>query len=166
VAQAAAALGSFRGAERRFELKGEARGVRIVDDYAHHPTEIRATLAAARLRYPLAKIWAVWQPHTFSRTAALLEEFAAAFGDADQVVVLPIYAARERAEDFGFAANALNPIEIARRITKAGARPASGLSEAAGLLLSQVRGGDVVITLSAGDGNEVGHRLLTMLRAG
>lgn len=166
VAQAAAALGTFRGAERRFELKGEARGVRIVDDYAHHPTEIRATLAAARLRYPLAKIWAVWQPHTFSRTAALLEDFAASFGDADQVVVLPIYAARERAEDFGFAANALNPIEIARRITKTGARPASGLSEAAGLLLSQVRGGDVVITLSAGDGNDVGQRLLAMLRAG
>ncbi len=164
VAQAAAALGSFRGAERRFEVIGEARGVRVIDDYAHHPTEIRATLAAARLRYPLAKIWAVWQPHTYSRTTALLEEFAASFGDADQVVVLPIYAARERAEDFGFAANSLNPIEIARRVQKATARPAAGIGEAAGLLLSQVRGGDVVITLSAGDGNVVGQRLLAMLR--
>jgi len=166
VAQAAAALGSFRGAERRFELKGEARGVRVVDDYAHHPTEIRATLAAARLRYPLARIWAVWQPHTFSRTTALLDEFAASFRGADQVLVLPIYAARERAEDFGFAANALNPIEIARRVVGAPARPVGGFGDAAGLLYSQVRGGDVVITLSAGDGNLVGVRLLEMLRAG
>ncbi len=166
VAQAAAALSSYRGAERRFELKGEARGVRIIDDYAHHPTEIRATLAAARLRYPLAKIWAVWQPHTYSRTAALLNEFAAAFRDADAVLVLPIYAARERAEDFGFAANALNPIEIARRIDGTKTRSAAGIGDAAGMLLSQVRGGDVVITLSAGDGNGVGARLLEMLRAG
>jgi UDP-N-acetylmuramate--alanine ligase len=165
VAQASAALGIFRGAERRFELKGEVRGVRIVDDYAHHPTEIRATLAAARLRYPLAKIWAVWQPHTYSRTTALLEEFAAAFRGADQVLVLPIFAARERAEEFGFAANALNPIEIARRITGAMARPAGSIGDAVGMLYSQVRRGDVVITLSAGDGNVVGVRLLEMLRA-
>ncbi|MCX6019741.1 MAG: Mur ligase family protein [Chloroflexi bacterium] len=140
VAQAAAALSSYRGAERRFELKGEARGVRIIDDYAHHPTE--------------------------SRTAALLNEFAAAFRDADAVLVLPIYAARERAEDFGFAANALNPIEIARRIDGTKTRSAAGIGDAAGMLLSQVRGGDVVITLSAGDGNGVGARLLEMLRAG
>jgi UDP-N-acetylmuramate--alanine ligase len=165
VAQASAALGIFRGAERRFELKGEVRGVRIVDDYAHHPTEIRATLAAARLRYPLAKIWAVWQPHTYSRTTALLEEFTAAFRGADQVLVLPIFAARERAEEFGFAANALNPIEIARRITGAMARPAGSIGDAVGMLYSQVRRGDVVITLSAGDGNVVGVRLLEMLRA-
>jgi UDP-N-acetylmuramate--alanine ligase len=163
-AQAANALSSFRGAERRFELKGEARGIRVIDDYAHHPTEIKATLAAARLRYPVGRIWAIWQPHTFSRTTALLDDFAAAFSDADQVIVLPIFAAREKLEDFSFAASALNPIEISRKIKHKHARNAASFGDAIGMLISQVRGGDVVITLSAGDGNVVGARLLEMLK--
>jgi UDP-N-acetylmuramate-alanine ligase len=80
------------------------------------------------------------------------------------VIVLPIYAAREKADDFGFAANALNPIEIARRIPHRHARNAASLGDALGMLMSQVKGGDVVITLSAGDGNQVGERLLEMLK--
>ncbi|PJF47836.1 MAG: UDP-N-acetylmuramate--L-alanine ligase [Chloroflexi bacterium] len=162
--EAVKSLGGYRGAGRRFELKGEARGVRIFDDYAHHPTEIKATLRGARQRYPLGNIWAIWQPHTYSRTAALLDAFAEAFDDADHVIVLPIYAARERQEDFGFIANALNPIEIARKIRHRDARNAASFGDALGMLLSQVKGGDVVITLSAGDGNQVGERLLEMLR--
>lgn len=162
--EAAKSLGGYRGAGRRFELKGEARGIRIIDDYAHHPTEIRATLRGARQRYPVANIWAIWQPHTFSRTVALLDEFAASFKDADHVIVLPIYAAREKKENFSFAANALNPIEIARRMKHRDARNAASFGDALGVLMSQVRGGDVVITLSAGDGNQVGERLLQMLK--
>jgi UDP-N-acetylmuramate--alanine ligase len=162
--EAIASLGRYSGAGRRFELKGERRGIRVFDDYAHHPTEIKATLKAARMRYPVANIWAIWQPHTYSRTVALMDQFANAFSDADQVIVLPIYAAREKAEDFGFAANALNPIEISRRIKHRHARNAASMGDALGMLLSQVRGGDVVITLSAGDGNLVGERLLEMLR--
>ena len=164
VAQAAESLGAYKGADRRFELVGEARGIRVFDDYAHHPTEIKATLAGARLRYPVGNIWAIWQPHTYSRTIALMDEFATAFKDADQVVVLPIYAAREKADDFGFAANALNPIEISRKIKHKSARNAASFGDALGILISQVRGGDVVITLSAGDGNQVGKRLLEMLK--
>jgi UDP-N-acetylmuramate--alanine ligase len=164
VAQAAESLGAYRGADRRFEWLGEARGVRVFDDYAHHPTEIKATLLGARMRYPVGNIWAVWQPHTFSRTIALLDEFSTAFGDADHVIVLPIYAAREKHEDFGFAASALNPIEIARKLRHKDARNAASFGDALGALLAQVRGGDVVITLSAGDGNEVGKRLLEMLK--
>jgi UDP-N-acetylmuramate--alanine ligase len=164
VADAARALGAFRGTERRFELKGEARGVRVFDDYGHHPTEIKATLSGARMRFPLARIWAIWQPHTYSRTAALLDTFAEAFEDADMVIVLPIYAARERAEDFAFMANALNPIEISRRIKHKRARNAATFGDAIGMLISQIKGGDVVITLSAGDGNIVGTRLLEMLK--
>jgi UDP-N-acetylmuramate--alanine ligase len=160
---AVSSLGRYTGAGRRFEQLGEANGVRVIDDYAHHPTEIKATLKAARERYPLANIWAVWQPHTFSRTVALMEQFLGAFADADRVIVLPIYAAREKAEDFGFATNALNPIEIARRLQHRNARNAASLGDALGILMSQVRGGDVVITLSAGDGNQVGQRLLEML---
>jgi UDP-N-acetylmuramate--alanine ligase len=164
VNDAAQSLGGYRGAGRRFELRGEARGIRVFDDYAHHPTEIKATLHGARLRFPVGNIWAIWQPHTFSRTVAMLDEFAGAFKDADHVIVLPIYAARENKEDFSFAANALNPIEIARKIRHRDARNAASFGDALGALMSQVRGGDVVITLSAGDGNQVGERLLQMLK--
>ena len=94
--RAAAMLRDFEGAGRRFELIGEAGGVIVIDDYAHHPTEIAATLSAARLRYPTRRIWAVFQPHTYSRTQALLADFAHSFDDADQVIVLDIYAAREK----------------------------------------------------------------------
>ncbi len=164
VQEAVKSLGGFLGSGRRFELRGEQRGIRVFDDYAHHPTEIRATLRAARQRFPVARIWAVWQPHTYSRTIALMDAFAESFSDADQVIVLPIYAARERPEDFGFAANALNPIEISRRLIHPRAHNAASFGDALGILLSQARGGDVVITLSAGDGNLVGERLLEMLR--
>ena len=164
VDEAVRSLGGYKGAGRRFELKGEARGIRIFDDYAHHPTEIKATLRGARLRFPIGNIWAVWQPHTYSRTVALLDEFATAFDDADHVIVLPIYAARERKEDFSFTANALNPIEIARKLRHPDAHNAASFGDALGMLISQVKGGDVIITLSAGDGNQVGERLLEMLR--
>jgi UDP-N-acetylmuramate--alanine ligase len=164
VDMAARSLGGFAGVGRRFELRGEARGVRVIDDYGHNPTKIRATLAAARQRYPVARLWAVWQPHTFSRTRALIEDFASAFGDADEVLVLPVYAARERIEDFPYDAAWLNPIAISRRLRHRSARPVATMTDAAGMLFGLARGGDVVITLSAGDGNAVGERLLSMLR--
>ncbi|MEY2817131.1 MAG: UDP-N-acetylmuramate--L-alanine ligase, partial [Chloroflexota bacterium] len=88
--KAADALGQFTGTGRRFEVRGEPKGVLLVDDYAHHPTEIRATLAGARARYPERRIWAVWQPHTYSRTQTLLYEFSRAFSDADEVLVTEI----------------------------------------------------------------------------
>ncbi len=93
---AADALSEFRGVGRRFEVRGEVNGVTVIDDYGHHPTEIKATLAGARLRYPGQQIWAVLQPHTYSRTKTLLDQFAAAFEDADHVIVTAIYASRER----------------------------------------------------------------------
>lgn len=164
IAEAVRALGGYKGAGRRFEVRGEARGVRVIDDYAHHPTEIRATLRAVRMRYPLANVWAVWQPHTYSRTLALLDDFARAFDEADHVLVLPVYAARERLEDFAGAAELLNPIALARRLQHPDAHNAASFEDAIGMLLAHVRGGDVVITLSAGDGNVVGERLLAVLR--
>ncbi len=88
-------LATFQGTARRFEYKGEAKGVTVVDDYAHHPTEVEATLAAARSCYPDVRIWAVFQPHTFSRTQRMLYRMGDAFHDADQVIVTDIYAARE-----------------------------------------------------------------------
>src|SRR6266508_723526 len=100
---AANALALFTGTGRRFEVRGERKGVIVVDDYAHHPTEIRATLAAARTRYPEHRIWAVWQPHTYSRTQTLFYEFTRAFSDANHVLVTDIYASRERTQNFSSA---------------------------------------------------------------
>ena len=90
----------FAGTGRRFEVRGEADGVTVVDDYGHHPTEIAATLSGARSRYAKRRIWAVWQPHTFSRTRALSDQFANAFGEADEVIVTEIYRSREPAQDY------------------------------------------------------------------
>jgi UDP-N-acetylmuramate--alanine ligase len=87
---------TFKGIGRRFEVMGTARGVTVINDYAHNPTKIRATLQAARQRYPESGIWAVWQPHTFSRVRAFADDFARAFADADHVLVTDIYAAREQ----------------------------------------------------------------------
>jgi UDP-N-acetylmuramate--alanine ligase len=151
---AAAALTRFRGTERRFEVKGTVAGVTVVDDYAHHPTEIEATLSAARLKYPGMQIWAVFQPHTYSRTAALMDEFAAAFGGADHVLVTGIYAARE-SETLGVSGS-----DVVKRMDHPDARYVETLEGAAAFLLERVRAGEVVITMGAGDGYKIGEWLL------
>ncbi len=153
-----AALGGYAGVGRRFELKGEAGGVTVIDDYAHHPTEIRATLAAARGRFPGRRIWAVFQPHTYSRTKALLAEFAQSFGDADRVIVSDIYAARE--VDDG----SVHASQLVGMMQGGGARYIGALDDVRRYLEEHVEPGDVVITLGAGDGYRVGEELLAALR--
>ena len=148
-----ATLKDFRGAARRFEIKGEFRGVTVVDDYAHHPTEIRATLAAARMRYRNRNVWAVFQPHTFTRTKALLEEFANAFADADHVIVTEIYAARE-CDNRG-----VSGAHIVNRMTHRDARFIASLDTTAEFLIDRLNTSDVLITLGAGDVNRVGARI-------
>ena len=157
---ARSALEDFRGVARRFELKGEADGVTVVDDYAHHPTEIRATLAAARQRFPGRTLWAVWQPHTYSRTKTLLPEFAQAFDQADHVLVLPIYAARER-DTLGISSG-----DVVAAMDHPDARLVGSREEAVAVLGTEVAPGDVVLTLGAGDGDKVGEWLLVALRSG
>lgn len=152
---AAQVLGKFRGALRRFEVKGQACGVTVVDDYAHHPTEIRATLAATRQRYDGQRIWAVWQPHTFSRTQVLLGEFATCFGDADHVIILDTYAARAR-EVGGLDAERLRTL-----IRHPAVEHIPTIDAAVDSLAARLRPGDVLLTCSAGDGNLVGERVLT-----
>lgn len=143
VTEAAMALGDFRGTERRFDIRGEASGVTVVDDYAHHPTEIRATLAAARARYAGQRIWALWQPHTFSRTDTLRADFAKAFGDADQVLVTDVYAAREtKPKDFDIA-GMVKSIPNARFVPT--------FAAAKELLVAELKSSDVLIVMSAGD---------------
>ena len=151
------ALTEFRGVGRRFEVKGEANGVIVVDDYAHHPTEIRATLQAARDRFPERSLWAVWQPHTYSRTVTLLADFVRAFGAADHVVVLPIYAARET-DTLG-----VSSASVVAAMQHPDARCARSLDEAVVWLGTELQPGDVVLTLGAGDGYLVGEWLLEVL---
>lgn len=155
--QAAEALGGFSGTGRRFEVRGERGGVTVVDDYAHHPTEIRATLSAARARYPGRRLWAIWQPHTYSRTRALFDEFVAAFEDADQVIVTEIYAAREPQQDFS-----------ARQIVEAMKRPPAHfipeIGEVTPYLLDHLRPGDVVLVLSAGDADQISTQVMARLK--
>jgi UDP-N-acetylmuramate--alanine ligase len=152
------ALTAFKGVARRFEIKGEADGVVVVDDYAHHPTEIRATLAAAREQFPARRIWAVWQPHTYSRTKELLGGFVAAFDEADHVVVLPIYPARET-DTLGISAS-----EVVGAMNHGDVRAAESMDEAVIWLGTEVRPGDAVLTLGAGDGYRVGDWLLQTLQ--
>jgi len=153
---AAQALGDFSGTGRRFEVRGEAGGVVVIDDYAHHPTEIRATLAAARARYFGRRIWAVWQPHTYSRTRTLMAPFAAAFEDADEVIVTEIYAAREAKQDFSAE-------EVVKAMSHPAARFIPELSDVSNYLLSHLHPGDVLLVLSAGDADQVSTQVLARL---
>jgi UDP-N-acetylmuramate--alanine ligase len=147
-------LRSYRGVQRRFEVKGEVNGIVVIDDYAHHPTQIRTTLRAARESYPGRTLWAAFQPHTYSRTKALLGEFAESFADAGHVVVTDIYPAREF-DDLGVSA-----ADIVARMRHPDARYIPGLNEAADHLFDHLKPGDVLITLGAGDGYKVGEKVL------
>ncbi len=149
-----AALEQYRGTGRRFEVRGEAGGVTVVDDYAHHPSEIRATLAAARERFGERKLWAVFQPHTYTRTRALLDEFAMAFDAADYVVITEIYAAREH-DNLG-----LSGMDLLARMKHRDARFIATLDGVVDYLERRVAPGAVVITLGAGDVYRAGERLL------
>ncbi|MDY7076956.1 MAG: UDP-N-acetylmuramate--L-alanine ligase [Chloroflexota bacterium] len=151
------ALTEFQGVGRRFEVKGQADGVVVVDDYAHHPTEIRVTLAAARKRFPSRDLWVVWQPHTYSRIRTLLDDFLPAFDVADHVIVLPVYAARE-ADTLG-----IHSADVVAAMYHPDVRCAVSLDEALVWLGTDVRDGDVVLTLGAGDGYKVGEWLLEVL---
>ncbi len=153
-AEARPSLPEFHGAARRLEVRGEAAGVTVVDDYAHHPTEIAASLSALKSRFPAARIWAVFQPHTYSRTQAFMDRWGDAFQGADAVLVTPIFASRET-DDLG-----VNADMVAARIPDGKGRATSSLDEACDILLREVAPGDLVVTLSAGDGNKVGELLL------
>jgi UDP-N-acetylmuramate--alanine ligase len=156
------ALGMFAGVDRRFQMKGEERGVSVIDDYGHHPTEIRATLAAAKL-CEYRRLLAIFQPHRYSRTQALMDEFARSFNQADQVYVLDIYGASEKPIE-GVTAE-----ELAARMRAYGhraARYAGSIAEAVEAVASEAQSGDLVMTLGAGNVWQAGDRLLERLRGG
>src|SRR6516165_2491566 len=155
------ALENFRGVDRRFQLRGKAAGVSVIDDYGHHPTEIRATLAAAK-QCGYKKIHVVFEPHRYTRTRDLMDEFAKAFEDADTLLVLDIYPASEK------------PIEgisgegLVRHIQQAGqpeARYVASFQEAAETVAAQARENDMILTLGAGSVSQLGPMILETLGA-
>jgi UDP-N-acetylmuramate--alanine ligase len=145
---------TFHGTDRRFQLKGTLNGADVIDDYAHHPTEIRATLATAE-NYPHKTLWCVFQPHTYTRTKALLPEFADALSMADHVILADIYAARET-DTLGISSRTLQG-EIQKRGTVCDYFPS--FSEIEDFLRENVREGDLVLTVGAGDIVKVGDDL-------
>jgi len=151
------ALAAFHGAARRFEVTGEAGGITVVDDYAHHPTEIKATLAAARSRYAGRRIVAVHQPHTYTRLRNLLGDFAAAFGDADVVFICDIYASRET-DDLG-----MHSTQLVSAMSHPAVHYSGDLAQTTTAVVDALRPGDVLITLGAGDVNTVGKTILQQL---
>jgi len=156
-----AALDQFRGVDRRFHLRGRSAGVSVIDDYGHHPTEIKATLAAAR-QCGFRKLHVIFQPHRFTRTRDLMEEFATAFADADSLFVLDIYAASEK------------PIEgitgeiLAQRIREKSGKTgqyANSFSEAVNAAAAAAQDGDMILTLGAGSVSQLGPMILDKLNA-
>ena len=154
--KAAEALAKYSGTGRRFEIRGEVNGITVIDDYAHHPTEIKATLAAARARYQGRRIWAVWQPHTYTRTQTLFAEFSRAFKDANEVIVSEVYASREPKQEFTSA-------EIVSAMPHASARYVATLKEISHYLIKNLQPGDVLLVLSAGDADQISTDVLAGL---
>ncbi|MGD0469343.1 MAG: UDP-N-acetylmuramate--L-alanine ligase [Terriglobales bacterium] len=153
------ALDGFRGVDRRFQLKGNAAGVSVIDDYGHHPTEIRATLAAAR-QCGFQRVHVIFQPHRFTRTRDLMDEFATAFADADTLCILDIYPASEKPIE-GITAEAL-----ASRIAgagKLGVAHAPSFSDAVAKVAALAQPGDMVLTLGAGSVWQLGAMILEKL---
>jgi len=154
---AASAINEFQGTERRFEIQGVVSGITIVDDYAHHPTEIQTTLEAARDRYPDRELWAVWQPHTYSRTETLFEEYLTAFDEADHVLVTEIFASRESVRD-DFSA-----LQVVQAMKHKDASFMKSKSQVVEYLLAKIKSGDVVLVLSAGDANLISAQIVERL---
>jgi UDP-N-acetylmuramate--alanine ligase len=159
---AAGALESFLGIERRFQTKGEARGIRVVDDYGHHPAEVRATLAAARALHP-GRVVVVFQPHRYTRTRDLFAEFTTAFLDADLVVMTEVYAAGEDKIP-GVEARLL--ADAVRAHGQRDVRFVPDLEAIPAQLAGELAPGDLVLTLGAGNVSSLGPRLLAALGGG
>ena len=146
--QAIKCLEEFKGVQRRFEKIGSVNGVLFIDDYAHHPAKIRSTLQAARAVFPDRRIYAVWQPHTYSRTETFFDDFAGSFTHADQVIITEVYSAREQSDGFT-AARFIDHLPEGKAVF------CSDFLQAEDHLLSHLQPGDVLIVLSAGDANQI-----------
>jgi UDP-N-acetylmuramate--alanine ligase len=156
------ALENFRGVDRRFQLHGKIAGVSVIDDYGHHPTEIKATLAAAK-QCGFRKIHVIFQPHRYTRTQELMDEFAGAFGDADSLAVLDIYAASEKPIE-GVTGEALAS-RIASAAPQKPVRYAASFADAIDAVASKAEDGDMILTLGAGSVSQIGPMILEKLQS-
>jgi len=156
-----AALETFRGVDRRFQLRGRVAGVDVIDDYGHHPTEIRATLAAAR-QCGHSRIHVIFQPHRYTRTRDLMDEFAHAFQNADTLTVLDIYAASEPPID-GITGEVL--AENVQQHSGRVARYAASFADAVTSVAAAANPGDMILTLGAGSVSQLGPMILEELKA-
>jgi UDP-N-acetylmuramate--alanine ligase len=162
VAQIREGLAAFSGVDRRFSVRGIEKGVTVLDDYGHHPTEVKATLAAARLG-PYKKIHVLFQPHRFSRTKFLMDDFAGAFNQADNLYLLDIYAASEPAIE-GVNAKAL--VEKIRSFGHRSAQYVATMDEGVTAIASAAGPGDLIVTLGAGNVSQAAEKILERLRGG
>ena len=155
---AAKLLTDFKNSGRRFDIRGEREDVIIADDYAHHPTEIKATIHAARQRYPQRQVWVVWQPHTFTRVKQFMSGFVSAFDEAHHVMVTPIYASREKP---------LAGVTSENVVADMGHHPsvqyAPSLSDAVYMLREQVQAPAIILVLSAGDATSIADDYLNVI---
>jgi UDP-N-acetylmuramate--alanine ligase len=157
-----AALENFRGVDRRFQLRGKVAGISVIDDYGHHPTEIKATLAAAK-QCGFRKIHVIFQPHRYTRTQELMDEFAGAFGDADSLAVLDIYAASEKPIE-GVTGETL-AARIATEMPERDVRYAGSFAEAIDAVAGKAEDGDMILTLGAGSVSQIGPMILEKLQS-
>ena len=155
IEKSAKGIEAFKGTHRRFERKGEVNGAIVLDDYAHHPTEIKATLKAAK-EFPHNKIMCIFQQHTYSRTRTLWNEFVAAFGDADELILTHIYAAREKYD------GVTDPQKLAKEIQETGvnAKYIDDFDDIAKYVKENAQEGDIVFTMGAGDVTEIGGKII------
>jgi UDP-N-acetylmuramate--alanine ligase len=158
---AADALGTFSGVRRRFDLVGECGGVTVVDDYAHHPTELRATLAAAKT-LDFGRVVVLFQPHRYSRTEAFITEFGEAFGDADKIVLMDVYSAGEAPIPGVSGKTVLDAVLKAHPRAQASYLPHR--ADIVSYLTARTRPGDLVFTMGAGDVTAIGPELLGALQ--
>jgi UDP-N-acetylmuramate--alanine ligase len=156
-------IASFSGVDRRFHVKGRGDNILVVDDYGHHPTEIRATLASARHWLESGgRVHVIFQPHRYTRTYLLMDEFAAAFADADRLLVLDIYAASEQ------PIAGVSGLTLASRIRCAGERPAefaASFAAAVDAVVQEAQAGDLILTLGAGNVSQLGPQIVERLQA-
>jgi UDP-N-acetylmuramate--alanine ligase len=154
-------ISQFSGIKRRFEILGEANGITVIDDYAHHPTAVNETLKVAKEKYANQKVWAVFEPHTFSRTEATIKDLATSFDSADHVIIAPIYAAREKGSNF-----TITDEEVKKQVSEK--YPSSVFvkdkQEALDYLLKNLKPTDVVVVMAVGSFNRLGYELLEKLQ--
>jgi len=152
--KAADALAQFKTTGRRFDVRSDINDIAVIDDYAHHPTAIRTTINAAKARYPKRKIWAVWQPHTFSRTKQLMDAFTRSFDKADHAIITPIYASRE------MPLEGVNNLAIIANMKHKSVHATESLDDTVKYLKEHVKSPAVILIMSAGDAPEIGEKFI------